>query len=95
MLIHVWSEFGRRPQENGSGTDHGAAGVSFVIGKRAPRADDRRVPRPGRRSTSDDNLRATSDFRAVYCSLLEQWLGVDADGDHPRRRRVRPAALLD
>ena len=35
VLVHVWSEFGRRPEENGSGTDHGAGGVSFVIGSRA------------------------------------------------------------
>ena len=35
MLTLVWSEFGRRAAENGSGTDHGAAGIGFVIGTRA------------------------------------------------------------
>jgi uncharacterized protein (DUF1501 family) len=35
VLIQLWSEFGRRPEENGSGTDHGAAGVAFLIGTRA------------------------------------------------------------
>src|SRR5213078_2931299 len=36
VLIHVWSEFGRRGEENGSeGTDHGAAGAGFLIGTRA------------------------------------------------------------
>ena len=34
VVIQLWSEFGRRPEENGSGTDHGAAGVSFLIGSR-------------------------------------------------------------
>src|SRR5919108_272343 len=35
VVVHVWSEFGRRAQENGSnGTDHGAAGVGFLIGSR-------------------------------------------------------------
>ena len=35
VLVHVWSEFGRRAQENGSdGTDHGAAGTSLLIGSR-------------------------------------------------------------
>jgi uncharacterized protein (DUF1501 family) len=34
VLIELWSEFGRRPRENGSGTDHGAAGVAFLIGSR-------------------------------------------------------------
>ena len=33
VVISLWSEFGRRPAENGSGTDHGAAGAAFVIGK--------------------------------------------------------------
>ena len=28
----------------------------------------------------DDNLRHSSDFRALYCSLLEQWFDIDADG---------------
>ncbi len=35
VLIQLWSEFGRRPRENGSGTDHGAGGVGFLIGTRA------------------------------------------------------------
>jgi uncharacterized protein (DUF1501 family) len=77
VLTHVWSEFGRRPEENGSGTDHGAAGVSFVIGTQARGTMVGEFP--GLTSLdAQDNLRNTSDFRAVYCSLLEQWLGVDA-----------------
>ncbi len=48
VLVHVWSEFGRRAQENGSGgTDHGAAGASMLIGSRRQRADARRVAGPG------------------------------------------------
>ncbi len=35
----------RRAAENGSGTDHGAAGVGFLIGTRAAGRHDRRVPR--------------------------------------------------
>ena len=35
VLLHVWSEFGRRGRENGSGTDHGAGGISFLIGNKA------------------------------------------------------------
>ena len=37
----------------------------------------------------DDNLRHTTDFRAVYCSLLEQWLNIDARRSSPTRRRSR------
>lgn len=77
VLIQLWSEFGRRPQENGSGTDHGAAGCAFVIGTRAA---GRMVGEFPGLSTLDaqGNLRATSDFRGMHCSLLEQWMGIDA-----------------
>ncbi len=78
VLTEMWSEFGRRPEENGSaGTDHGAAGCAFVIGKKA---QGQMVGEYPGLATLDanDNLRATSDFRAMYCSLLEQWLGHDA-----------------
>ncbi|HEY2940149.1 MAG TPA: DUF1501 domain-containing protein [Gaiellaceae bacterium] len=79
VLVHVWSEFGRRAQENGSdGTDHGAAGTGFLVGSRLR---GRMIGEfPGLTSGLDDqgNLRATSDFRGLYCALLEQWLGVDA-----------------
>lgn len=66
-----------RPGENGSGTDHGAAGTSFIIGTRSA---GRMVGEfPGLATLdAEDNLRATSDFRAMYCSLLEQWFGTDA-----------------
>ena len=46
VLIQLWSEFGRRPRENGSGTDHGAGGNAFLIGTRAVGQNGRRVPRP-------------------------------------------------
>ena len=73
-LIQLWSEFGRRPQENGSGTDHGAAGRG--VPDRQPRAgqDGRRIPGPDKLD-ENENLINTSDFRAVYAGLLGQWLG--------------------
>jgi uncharacterized protein (DUF1501 family) len=78
VLVTVWSEFGRRPEENGSGTDHGAAGTAFVVGSRAK--GEMVGEFPGLATLDDDdNLRATSDFRGMYCSLLEQWLGFDAE----------------
>ena len=91
VMIEMWSEFGRRPEENGSaGTDHGAAGCAFVIGSKAK--GEMVGEFPGLASLDDDdNLRVTSDFRAMYCALLEQWLGHDAAADHPRRLRLRPA----
>ena len=73
-----WNQL-RRPQQNASaGTDHGAAGCAFVIGTRA--AGTMIGEWPGLASGLDPlgNLRETADFRALYCALLEQWLGHDA-----------------
>lgn len=78
VIVQVWSEFGRRVEENGSrGTDHGAAGIGFLMGNRV--RGQMVGEFPGLSSLDPDgNLRATSDFRAVYCSLLEQWFDTDA-----------------
>jgi uncharacterized protein (DUF1501 family) len=77
VLIQLWSEFGRHPQENGSGTDHGAAGLAFLIGTRA--AGKMIGEFPGlAKLDENENLVNTSDFRAMYCSLLEQWFETDA-----------------
>ena len=77
VITLVWSEFGRRPKENDSGTDHGAGGVAFVIGTRVK---GRMVGEfPGlAQLDADDNLLVTADFRGLYCSMIEQWFGVDA-----------------
>jgi uncharacterized protein (DUF1501 family) len=77
VLVKVWSEFGRRPKENGSGTDHGAAGSAFLIGTRAKGQMIGQFPGLSVLD-SQDNLRSTADFRALYCGLLEQWLDTDA-----------------
>jgi uncharacterized protein (DUF1501 family) len=78
VVIHVWSEFGRRAEENGSlGTDHGAAGVGFLVGNRVKGGLVGEFP--GLHGLDEEgNLRSTCDFRAVQSALLEQWLGADA-----------------
>jgi uncharacterized protein (DUF1501 family) len=77
VITHVWSEFGRRVKENGSGTDHGAAGVSLFMGTRVKGTMIGEFP--GVTQLDElGNLRTTTDYRALYCSMLEQWLGVDA-----------------
>jgi uncharacterized protein (DUF1501 family) len=77
VLVQLWSEFGRRPAENGSGTDHGAAGAAFVIGTRAKGQMVGEFPGLSKLD-ENENLRNTSDFRAMYCSLLEQWFQTEA-----------------
>jgi uncharacterized protein (DUF1501 family) len=95
VLVHLWSEFGRRPEENGSaGTDHGAAGVGFLIGTRANPGLIGEFP--GLTSLDPQgNLKATSDFRALYASLVEDWLGgADAADVLPDAARVARYALV-
>ncbi|HWF75291.1 MAG TPA: DUF1501 domain-containing protein [Solirubrobacteraceae bacterium] len=78
VLVHVWSEFGRRAQENGSnGTDHGAAGASLLIG--TPATGTMVGEWPGLTSLDvNGNQIENVDYRGVYCSLLEQWFSEDA-----------------
>jgi uncharacterized protein (DUF1501 family) len=94
VLVHVWSEFGRRGEENGSdGTDHGAAGAGFLMGTRA--RGQMLGEFPGLANLDESgNLRATADFRGIYCALLEQWFGVDAGSVVPEAGRFPRPALL-
>jgi len=79
VVVHVWSEFGRRAEENGSaGTDHGAAGTGFLIGSRVNGQQVGEFPGLTTGLDVDGNLVPTSDFRGVYASLLEQWFDFDA-----------------
>ena len=78
VLVHVWSEFGRRALENGSqGTDHGAAGTSMLIGTRATGTMVGEWPSLNNLDVNG-NQRENVDFRGVYASLLEQWFDQDA-----------------
>ena len=77
VLTFVWSEFGRRPHDNDSGTDHGAGGLAWVQGTRARSGLLSEYPSL-HEFDEDDNLKVTVDFRTVYASLIEQWLGTDA-----------------
>jgi uncharacterized protein (DUF1501 family) len=77
VAVLVWSEFGRRVEDNGSGgTDHGTAAPVFVLGTQVHGGFYGR--RPSLSDLDDDgNLRYTVDFRSVYTTLLRDWIGVD------------------
>jgi uncharacterized protein (DUF1501 family) len=77
VLIQLWSEFGRRPRENGSGTDHGAGGVAFLIGSRVKGKMVGEFPGLTRLD-ENENVINTSDFRAMYAGLLGQWFQTEA-----------------
>jgi uncharacterized protein (DUF1501 family) len=95
VIVHVWSEFGRRAEENGSlGTDHGAAGTGFLIGSRV---NGKLVGEfAGLKDGLDDdgNLRATSDFRSVYSALIEQWFKADAAAVIPSAASFKRPTLI-
>jgi uncharacterized protein (DUF1501 family) len=95
VIVHVWSEFGRRAEENGSlGTDHGAAGTGFLIGSRV---NGKLVGQfAGLKDGLDDdgNLRATSDFRAVYSAVIEQWFQADAAAVIPSAASFKRPTLI-
>jgi len=78
VIVVTVSEFGRRAQENGSGTDHGAASAHFIIGSKGKGG---RYGEPTALGTLDarGNLPMAVDFRQVYATALEGWLGVDAE----------------
>jgi uncharacterized protein (DUF1501 family) len=76
----VFSEFGRRVKENGGGTDHGAAGVAFVLGPGVNGGIFGEYPETRAEALLDGDLAPTMDFRGLYTSLLEDWIGVDTNG---------------
>ena len=88
VITLVWSEFGRRPEENDSGTDHGAGGAAYVIGTQVRGPDDRRVPRP---RPARRRRQPARDLRLPRPLLLDRRAVVRRRrrrGD-PRRRVVR------
>ena len=78
VLTVVWSEFGRRPEDNDShGTDHGAGGLVLVVGNKANGGIRSEFPGLAKLD-EDENLLVSTEFRTVYATLLESWLGVEA-----------------
>lgn len=76
VVLMAFSEFGRRATENANlGTDHGTAGPMFIAGKPVKGGQYGEVADLARLSP-DDNLVHTTDFRRVYATLAQGWLGV-------------------
>lgn len=75
VLVMTFSEFGRRAKENGSrGTDHGSGAPMFLVGGRVKAGVV--GAHPSLAKLEDGNLAHHTDFRQVYASILEGWLGV-------------------
>jgi uncharacterized protein (DUF1501 family) len=77
VVLASYSEFGRRVKENGSlGTDHGAASQMFIV---TPGKGGLYGAHPSLTDLDDGDLKFHTDFRSVYATLLEKWLGFAAE----------------
>lgn len=78
VLLFMFSEFGRRIVDNGSGTDHGASSVAFVVGEQVKGGVYGTYPslEPSEQEEGG-NLRSSMDFRSVYTTILEDWMHMD------------------
>ncbi len=79
VVILMFTEFGRRVQENGSGTDHGSGGVAFVVGDAVQGGLYGEYPSLEYGKLDEGDLQWNNDFRCTYATLLEQWMGLDAN----------------
>jgi uncharacterized protein (DUF1501 family) len=78
-LMLLYSEFGRRVKDNGGGTDHGTGGCAFVIGDKVKGGLYGEYPSLKQGELEDDgDLLHNVDFRSVYTTILDKWLGLDA-----------------
>ena len=78
VLLFMFSEFGRRVVDNGSGTDHGAGSVAFVVGEDVKGGLYGTYPslEPSEQEEGG-NLKSSMDFRSVYTTILEDWMHLD------------------
>ena len=77
-LILIFSEFGRRIRDNGSGTDHGSGGVAFVIGGQVKGGMYGEYPSLKEEDQLEGDLHFNNDFRSTYTTILDRWLHLDA-----------------
>ena len=76
-LVMTFSEFGRRVRENASrGTDHGSAAPLFLFGGRVRSGPLNQ--HPSLTDLDQGDLKFSTDYRSVYATVLEEWLGVES-----------------
>jgi uncharacterized protein (DUF1501 family) len=78
VVMFLFSEFGRRVKDNGSGTDHGAAGACFALGPSVKGGIYGEYPSTDASDLEQGDLVPNQDFRGVYSTIAEDWLGLDA-----------------
>jgi uncharacterized protein (DUF1501 family) len=82
VLTLVFSEFGRRAEENASrGTDHGAAAPVLLLG--GPGKGGLLGSPPDLERLSDGDVGFTTDFRALYAAIERDWMGLETSSAIP------------
>ena len=78
VMLLMFTEFGRRISDNGSGTDHGAGGIAWVVGEHVKGGIYGEYPslEPGQQEEGG-NLRYNMDFRSIYTTIVEDWFKMD------------------
>ena len=77
LIMVLFTEFGRRVKDNGTGTDHGAGGAAFVIGNRVKGGMYSEYPSLRPEDLQQGDLAPNYDFRGFYSTIIERWMGLD------------------
>ena len=77
LIMVLFTEFGRRVRDNGTGTDHGAGGAAFVIGNQVKGGMYGTYPSLKPEDLSQGDLVPNYDFRGFYSTVIDKWLGLD------------------
>ena len=92
-VVMIFSEFGRRIKDNGSGTDHGSGGVAFVLGDPVKGGLYGEYPSLEPSEQIEGDMHFNNDFRSTYATLLDQWMGLDPfpilDGNYEQFDLIR------
>ena len=78
VMMLVFTEFGRRVKDNGSGSDHGSGGASYIIGQPVNGGMYGEYPSLKAENQLDGDLHFNVDFRSVYSTIVDKWLRLDA-----------------
>lgn len=77
VLMFVFTEFGRRVKDNGSGTDHGSGGLALAIGDPVQGGMYSEYPSLREEDLLEGDLHFNFDYRGIYGTIVENWLGLD------------------
>ena len=77
VLMFVFTEFGRRVKDNGSGTDHGSGGLALAMGDPVQGGMYSEYPSLREEDLLEGDLHFNIDYRGIYGTIVENWLGLD------------------